>query len=108
MRIFHSGRCEGDGVSHLYVVTEIAEESLSGVIPERPLTADETREMLSPILDALSYLHANGLVYAHLKPSNILVVENQLKLPVDNLPAANAPAKHLAELQIYDPPEAAA
>ena len=44
-----------------YVVTELAEEVLSQIIPERPLTPDEAREMLEPVLDALSYLHANGL-----------------------------------------------
>ena len=32
------------------------------------------------ILPALSYLHANGLVYNDLKPENIMVTEDQLKL----------------------------
>lgn len=108
MRIFHAGRAEIDAVSVFYVVTEFAEESLSEIIPVRPLTADEAREMLGPILDALSYLHDRGFVYGHLKPSNILVVDNQLKLPVDNLPAAGVQGKPRAEIQIYDAPEAAA
>ena len=107
MRIFHIGRGEIDGVALLYAVTEFAEESLSEVIPVRPLTAEEVREMLGPILGALSHLHDRSLVYGHLKPSNILVVDNQLKLPVDNLPAVDAQGKPRAELQIYDAPEVA-
>jgi len=58
---------------------------LSQVIPERALSADETREMLDPIIDALSYLHTKGFVHGHLKPSNVLVVDNQLKLSTDSL-----------------------
>ncbi len=107
MRIFHTGHCEIDAVTLLYAVTEFAEESLSEVIPDRPLTPDEAREMLVPILDALAYLHRNGMVHGHLKPSNILVVDNQLKLPVDNLAGTTAKAKPLAELRVYDAPEAA-
>ncbi len=107
MRILYTGRCEIDAVKLLFAVTEFAEESLSEVIPDRPLTPDEAREMLVPILDALAYLHRNGMVHGHLTPSNILVVDNQLKLPVDNLAGATAKAKPLAELRIYDAPEAA-
>jgi TonB family protein len=107
MRILHTGRCEIDAVPILFAVTEFAEESLSEIIPVRPLTPDEAREMLLPILDALAYLHRNGMVHGRLKPSNILVVDNRLKLPVDNLAGATAKAKPLAELQVYDAPEAA-
>ena len=47
--------------------------------------------MLEPILDALSYIHANGYVHGHLKPSNILVVENEVKLSSDGLIPAGSP-----------------
>src|SRR5579863_6180941 len=58
MRIFESGRAHVSGVDLLYVVTEYSDESLAQVIPERPLALREAREMLGPILDALTYLHA--------------------------------------------------
>src|ERR1700752_1286859 len=83
VRILHFGRAEVDGIRLVYIVTELAEEVLSQIIPERPLTAEEVRQMLEPVLDALSYLHANGYVHGHLKPSNILVVENEVKLSAD-------------------------
>ncbi len=107
VRVLHFGRAEVDGVPLVYVVTELAEEVLSQIIPERPLTADEAREMLAPILDALSYLHANGCVHAHLKPSNILVVENEVKLSADGIVAEGKPAFELKNSNVHNAPEAA-
>lgn len=106
MRIFESGRGRVGGVELLYVVTEYAEESLGQVIPERPLSINEAREMLGPILDALTFLHGQGLVHSHIKPSNIMVVGDRLKLPVDSVQRAGAIDKP-AQLKIYDAPEVA-
>jgi TonB family protein len=106
MKIFHSGQDEVEGVGLHYVVTEYAEENLAQIIPERPLTPDEVREMVPPVLDALSYLHARGLVFGHLKPSNIMVVDNLLKLPVDSMTGGVGP-KTRGGLGTYDAPEIA-
>jgi len=38
IRLSHAGRCNVDGVDLLYVVTEYAEEVLSEILRERPLT----------------------------------------------------------------------
>jgi len=108
MRLFHSGRCEIDSVSMLYVVSEYAEEVLSQILPERPLTPVETREMLDPVLDALSYLHGRGFVHGHVKPSNIMVAGDQLKLSSDCLHVAGEPGKHFSAPGVYDAPECAA
>ncbi len=89
-----------------YVVTEYAEENLAQIIPERPLSPDEAREMLPPVVDALSYLHGQGMVFGHLKPSNIMVVDNLLKLPLDSM-VGGAVGKPEAESGIYDAPETA-
>ncbi|WP_348263586.1 TonB family protein [Telmatobacter sp. DSM 110680] len=107
VRILHFGRAEIDGTPLAYVVTEFAEEVLSQIIPERPLTADEAREMLGPVLDALSYIHAKGLVHGHLKPSNILVVENEVKLSADGLIAAGEQAIGLNSSDVNNAPETA-
>lgn len=105
MRIFDSGPAQVGGVELLYVVTEYADESLAQVIPERPLSTVEAREMLIPILDALTYLHAQGLAHGRIKPSNIMVIHDRLKLPVDGVrpPGTRSPPP----LTIYDAPEAA-
>ncbi len=85
VRLFDFGHCAIDGDEYLYVVTEYADEILSDILAARPLSPPETREMLGPVLDALSWLHARDLVHAHLKPSNIMVVDDRLKLSVDRL-----------------------
>ena len=105
MRIFHSGRTQVDGISLAYVVTEYAEESLAEVIPERALTIDEARDMLDPVLEALAYIHGQGLVHARIKPSNIMVVDDRVKLPVESVRRAGTSAAPGAELRIYDAPE---
>lgn len=107
MRVFRTGRCRLGGGGQIYVVTDYAEEILSQVIPERPITTGEALEMLRPVLDALSYLHRSGFVHGHLKPSNILVVDNQVKLSGDNLCVAGRYRKNPAALTVYDAPELA-
>jgi serine/threonine-protein kinase len=107
MRLLYTGRFQIDTTPLLYSVTEYAEEVLSQILPERPLTPTEAKEMLDPVLDALSYLHGKGIVHGHLKPSNIMVVDDQLKLSSDSLHVVGELGNHFAALSIYDAPEAA-
>ncbi len=107
MRLLDTGHCQIDGIALFYTVTEYAEEVLAGILPERALTPDEAKEMLGPVLDALGYLHAKGLVHGRLKPSNIFVVENQLKLFADGLWAAGTGRIGLPSPTIFDAPELA-
>lgn len=103
VRLFDYGRVALDGKDLLYVATEYADEVLSEILPQRALTPDETREMLGPILDALSFLHSQNLVHSQLKPSNLLVVDDQLKLSVDRIAAAGEVARRAPSP--YDAPE---
>jgi len=107
MHLYHTGRCRIDNTSLIYAVTEYTEEVLAQVLPERPLTPTEAREMLTPVLDVLSYLHGHGMVHGHLKPSNIMVVDDELKLSCDSLHVAGAPARRSVSLSVYDAPETA-
>jgi TonB family protein len=75
-----------------YLVIEYAEENLAEVLRERPLTPDETREMLQPVADALAYLHGQGLVHGNLKPSNILAVEDTVKISSEAVSAGDPAA----------------
>lgn len=105
-RIHHYGRAEVSGVSCVYIVFDLAEELLSQIIPERPLTADEARQMLDPILNALEFLHQAGFIHAHLKPSNVLVVENDIRLSSDALVPVGQPAPGLTN-ELHNAPEVA-
>jgi eukaryotic-like serine/threonine-protein kinase len=105
LRIFQWGRCEMDGVKLLYVVTEYAEENLAQILPQRALTPEETKQMLPAVLDGLAYIHGKGFVHGHLRPSNILVVNDQLKLSSDGIARINEPTG--GKRSSYDPPEIA-
>src|SRR5271165_5683927 len=54
IRIFESGRCQIEDLECIFVVMEYAEQTLSQILPQRPLTADEARELLPPTLSALA------------------------------------------------------
>lgn len=102
IRILATGRAELDDIPLLYVVVERAEEDLSQVLPDRSLTAVETREMLEPTLSALEYIHRQGFLHAHLKPSNIMAVEDCLKISSDGIRRAG---ENKSAPTPYDPPE---
>ncbi len=85
LRVYASGSSVVNEVPVFYVVMERAEESLEGVLAERSLTASETREMLAPVLEALDYLHKKGYAHSRLRPSNVLAVNDQLKLSTDSV-----------------------
>ena len=69
LRIFQAGECQLDGTQLVYMVMEYAEENLSQILPERPLTTAECRDLLSPLLEALTHIHSKGLVQGNLKQS---------------------------------------
>jgi TonB family protein len=106
IRLLDAGRCQLGDEPFVFVVMEYAEQSLSEILPHRPLTADEVRELLLPTLDALAFLHRRTLVQGHLKPSNFLVVNDELKLASDTIHSAGESATVIAEPSVYDPPEA--
>ena len=46
---------------------EFAEENLAEILENRPLTPDETRDMLLQVASALDYLHSQGMSHGDLK-----------------------------------------
>jgi len=92
VRIFAAGTGELAGIPLAYFVMEYAEENLAEVLRERPLSTDETRDMLPPVADALAYLHAQGLAHGNLKPSNILAVEDTVKISSETVSAGDPAA----------------
>lgn len=107
LQLYQGGRCRLADMDLLYVVMEYAEEDLSQILPQRALTPAEARDMLGPLLDALSDLHAQGLVHSRLKPSNILATADQVKLSTDRLFTAGEFRKSIAKRTAYDAPETA-
>jgi serine/threonine-protein kinase len=94
VRLFDVGRCQFGGRAFLFVVMEYAEQTLAQILPMRALSPDEALEMMLPTLDALTFLHQNSLVHGQLKPSNFLVVNDQLKLSSDTIRASGSSANN--------------
>jgi TonB family protein len=100
------GGTQLEGLPYLYALMQYADQTLSQVLAHRALTDDEAREMLPPLLDALAFLHGQELVQGQLKPTNILVVGDQLKLSSDTVRRLSEGAISTHAPTPYDPPEA--
>jgi TonB family protein len=105
VRLIRIGSWHGNPIALHYVVMEYAEEDMASVLTERPLTVPEVREMLEPVLDAVAYIHGEGLVHGHLKPSNILAVGEQLKISCDEIRRVGELGGGARKPNMYDPPE---
>jgi len=100
LTIYAAGWSVLNGVSIVYVVMERADQSLEEVVAERALTKSETREMLVPALKALQYLHKNGYAHSRLCASNVLAVNDQLKLSSDGAIRAGDIAEDMRALGV--------
>jgi TonB family protein len=80
LQIFTVGRWQAGDAPLVYLVMEYADESLAQVIPVRPLTAEEARQMLEPAVSVLAYIHSQGFVHGHVRPGNIMAVGECLKI----------------------------
>jgi serine/threonine protein kinase len=105
LRIYASGRCKIEDMDLLYVAMEHAEENLAQVLPQRALMAEETRDMLNSVVDALVYLHGKNLTHGHIKPSNILALGDSLKLSSDTIFPSGELREMRRERSAYDAPE---
>lgn len=105
LRLLRTGRWQANHMPLRYAVTEYADENLADVLAERPLTAAEVRELLKPLVEALAYIHAEGLVHGHIKPGNIMAVGDELKLSVDGISLVGEPGSAPGIPGPYDPPE---
>jgi outer membrane biosynthesis protein TonB len=106
LRLLQWGGCQLDGVPHLYAVMEYADQTLAQLLLHRALTDDEAREMLVTTLDALAFLHGQNLVQGQLKPANVLVAGDQLKLASDTIRSVSEDTMSTNTPTVYDPPEA--
>lgn len=109
-RVIQWGRTKlggnGSGRSLVYLAMEYAEETLSNV--DRPLTPKEAREMLTPAVAALVYIHSKGMAHGRVKPSNVLSVNDVLKISGDAPLRVGEHRGAAAKPSVYDAPEFAA
>ncbi|MBV8552936.1 MAG: SPOR domain-containing protein [Acidobacteriaceae bacterium] len=63
-----------------YAVLPVPDETLGGVLRERPLTEEEAREMMFSVVGALEILHANGFAHGRVSPEEVLAVGDSIQL----------------------------
>jgi TonB family protein len=112
IQLFECGRGKIDDNKFLYVVMEYAEENLAQILPQRALSPEEVKEMLPPTVHALAFLHESGFAHGHIKPANIMAVDNQLKISADSLrkigePDKQPPSAYIAPEAVGTGPSAA-
>src|SRR4051812_39120854 len=105
IQLFETGLATVGGHDAAYVVMECADEDLSQVT--RPLTVPETQAMLTATVEALTFLHAQGLVHGHVKPSNIFAVDDELKISGETIRPSGSWHPRLDSPSLYDAPEIA-
>ena len=55
----------------VYAIAEPVDHTLTGLISQRPLPADDTIELLDQLISALTYLHSENLVFCNLRPEAV-------------------------------------
>lgn len=107
VRLLPGGRCQLAGMDLVFTLMEYAEEDLGQVLPYRPLSGKEAREILGPLIEALGFIHSKGFAHTHIKPSNIMAIDGQLKLSSDTVLPLGEPRPAYRPVDAYDAPEAA-
>ena len=105
VRLLDTGSCQLGGLNFLYVVTEYAEQTLAQILAQRALELEEFKRLVRPVLEGLSFLHRKQLVHGGLKPSNLLLFKERLKLASDAVRPAGESSASIAPASEFDPPE---
>lgn len=73
--IFESKDKFNKSVKKVYIVMELVTggELFDRIVDRKTLKENEARDVIRTVLDALEYMHANGVVHRDLKPENILM-----------------------------------
>ena len=92
-----------NGAHLAYLVRQVPDETLAGVLEARALQTEEAADLLRAIARGLGELHGKGYVHGCISPEEILAVGDDIELSTDCLRRVNGepivepkPAKYLA------------
>ncbi len=105
LKIVDYGKCDLAGAPYLYVVMEHADEDLADILPQRALNAEETRAMMEPVIETLTFLHEQNLVHTRLHSGNILATGDQIKLSSDSITPKGEGIGFPMKTEGFSPPE---
>lgn len=79
------GTADLAGVDVVYCVSERPDDTVASVLPERPLTPEETDQIVASVLPALTHLRQRGAAYTRLSATEITAVGDEVKLALDRV-----------------------
>jgi hypothetical protein len=100
IELLDCGRADHSGEVVLYAVFESPDDTLAAALSRSPLNPQESREVIDSVLDALRYLHAQGLAHGALDPDHIVAVGDRIKLSTDVLRDANTSAAYRKDVRM--------
>ena len=100
IELLDCGRADRDGEIVLYAVFESPDDTLASALSRSPLNPQESREVLDAVLDALRYLHAQGLVLGALDPDHIVAVGDRIKLSTGALRDATTSSAYRKDVRL--------
>ena len=89
IELLDCGRAGHRGEVVLYALFESPDDTLAAALSRSPLNRQESREVLDSVIEALRYLHAQGLVLGALDPDHVVAVGDRIKLSTGALRAAD-------------------
>jgi len=100
IELLDCGRADHCGETVCYAVFEASDDTLTAALSRSPLDRQEAREVLDSVLDALRYLHAQGLVLGALDTDHIVAVGDRIKLSTDSLRDAAASSAYRKDVRL--------
>jgi serine/threonine protein kinase len=97
-RVLRTGRTEVADTPFIYAVLEKVEDRLGELIPDRPLSKDEAKDVTEALVSALSYLHAKGLAHGAVAPSSVVASGGRVKLAADTISTDGTAAQDIRDL----------
>jgi hypothetical protein len=100
VELLDCGRADHGGEIALYAVFESPDDTLASALSRSALNRMESREVLDSVIDALRYLHAQGLVLGALDPDHIVAVGDRVKLSTDALREADTSSAYREDVRL--------
>lgn len=100
VELLDCGRADLGGEIAFYALFESPDDTLASALSRSPLNQQESREVLDSVINALRYLHAQGLVAGALDPGHIVAVGDQVKVSTDALREAETSSAYREDVRL--------
>jgi hypothetical protein len=100
VELLDCGRADLGGEIAFYALFEAPDDTLASALSRSPLNQQESREVLDSVINALRYLHAQGLIVGALDPDHIVAVGDQVKLSTGALREAETSSAYREDVRL--------